>query len=385
MSDIISNINNKNIPPFVLPTNIAKDAKKIRTAYDITPDAPLFQTEFGYYCLDRWKEQGLNDDIWKQFGYDGWAQSYLSGCGGCEMTFYPSFETKVLEDRGEHELVLDHAGRKVLYFKNRRNGFMPEYVDHPVKDLKSWENDIKWRMDPETPERKNALEAGVKNLLAAQEQGIMIGQYIIGGYMYLRSLIGPLELPYMFYDKPELIHECMKQWLLICDSACEYNQKYFTFDEILFDEDICYNHGSLISPDMINEFLFPYYQQLLTDCKKRQLDKSRKLFVHLATDGFCYPVIPLYKKLGFNVFSPFEVASNCNVVEIGQKYPDIIIKGGVDKRILAQGKKAIDEMIEKIFIPMRKRGGYIPTCDHGVPEEVSLENYIYYRKRAIEF
>ncbi|MDF2686406.1 MAG: hypothetical protein K0S55_1587, partial [Clostridia bacterium] len=169
------------------------------------------------------------------------------------------------------------------------------------------------------------------------------------------------------------------------DTACEYHQKYFTFDEILFDEDICYNHGSLISPDMIREFLFPYYQQLIQNCKKRQLDKSRSMFIHLATDGFCYPVIPLYKELGFNMFSPFEVASNCNVVEIGEKHPDIVIKGGVDKRILAQGKEAIDDMIKNIFIPMKKRGGYIPTCDHGVPEEVSLENYLYYRKKALEF
>jgi len=33
---------------------------------------------------------------------------------------------------------------------------------------------------------------------------------------------------------------------------------------------------------------------------------------------------------------------------------------------------------------MRERGGYIPTCNHGMPEEVSLENYLYYRKRCLE-
>ncbi len=136
---------------------------------------------------------------------------------------------------------------------------------------------------------------------------------------------------------------------------------------------------------MIEEFLFPYYKKLLENCKKRQLDKSRKLFIHLATDGYCVPVIPLYKNIGFNMFSPFEVASNCDVVEIGKQHPDIVIGGGIDKRILAQGREAIDEMVDRIFPAMKKRGGYIPTCDHGVPEEVSLENYLYYRKRALEF
>lgn len=32
-----------------------------------------------------------------------------------------------------------------------------------------------------------------------------------------------------------------------------------------------------------------------------------------------------------------------------------------------------------------KKGGYIPTCDHGVPEEVSFENYLHYRKRMLEY
>ena len=46
---------------------------------------------------------------------------------------------KVLEDRGDYEVVQDFAGRHVLYFKGRRDGFMPEYLDHPVKDMKTWE------------------------------------------------------------------------------------------------------------------------------------------------------------------------------------------------------------------------------------------------------
>jgi hypothetical protein len=31
-----------------------------------------------------------------------------------------------------------------------------------------------------------------------------------------------------------------------------------------------------------------------------------------------------------------------------------------------------------------ERGGYIPTSDHGVPEEVAFDNYMHYRKRIVE-
>ena len=59
--------------------------------------------------------------------------------------------------------------------------------------------------------------------------------------------------------------------------------------------------------------------------------------------------------------------------------------GGIDKRVLAEGKRAIDAHLDHILPAMHRRGGYIPTCDHGVPAEVPLANYLHYRKRCMEF
>ena len=85
-----------------------------------------------------------------------------------------------------------------------------------------------------------------------------------------------------------------------------------------------------------------------------------------------------------DVMSPFEVAAGCDVVAIGREYPGLAMCGGIDKRELARGKAAIDRIVEAILPTMRERGGYLPTCDHGVPEEVSLADYMHYRKRCLE-
>jgi uroporphyrinogen decarboxylase len=69
---------------------------------------------------------------------------------------------------------------------------------------------------------------------------------------------------------------------------------------------------------------------------------------------------------------------------MSRQFPDLVMFGGIDKRVLAKGPKAIDEHLEYIIPAMRRRGGYIPTCDHGVPEEVSLASYRHYRKRCID-
>ncbi|MEI8078829.1 MAG: uroporphyrinogen decarboxylase family protein, partial [bacterium] len=309
----------------------------------------------------------------------------LGQLGWCEAAFVPAFEEKQLEDRGDTEVIRDTAGRDVLFFKNRRCGFMPEYLKHPVRDLTSWCDDVKWRLDPAAPGRFAGLDERMAHSKTAAAQGLIISQGMIGGYMYLRSLIGPGDLLFMFYDHPEVIHDCMRAWLQLADAVIAEHQRHITLDEVLMAEDICYNHGSLISPEMIQEFLFPYYRQLIAKIGPRQLDPQRHLYIQLDTDGFCDPVIPLYREaIGMEMLGPFEVASNCDVVRTGREYPDLILAGGMDKRVLAKGKREIDAMVERIVPTMRARGGYIPTIDHGTPAEVPYANYLHYRRRLVE-
>ena len=170
------------------------NVQKLHDFYSIKPDAGIFQSEFGFYVLDKWKEQGhINDDtnLVKLFGYDAGAHHWLWQLGWCESAFYPKFEKKILEDLGKYELVQDSAGRAVLYFKGRRDGFMPEYKDHPVKDMKTWGSDVKWRLSPDTPERYTTLVERMNEAKEGENEGNIICQPIIGGYMYLRSLMGP--------------------------------------------------------------------------------------------------------------------------------------------------------------------------------------------------
>ncbi|MCE5197731.1 MAG: uroporphyrinogen decarboxylase family protein [Armatimonadota bacterium] len=365
--------------------------RKKRDFYTMVPGAPIYHREFGFYSLDRWKAEGhLPQDasgeyLAELFMFDEPASFDISGMGWCEAPFVPEFETVVIEDRGDYELVQDFAGRHVLYFKGRRSGFMPEYMDHPVKDMRTWQENCKWRMDPSTPERWKDFDDKMAAAKDAAGKGMVVAQLVIGGYMYLRSLIGPSELLYAFYDMPEVVHDCMQTWLDLAEIYVARVQEHVTLDEVFFGEDICYNHGCLISPDAMKEFLFPYYQQLISNIKKRQIDRSRKLNVSIDTDGYALPVVDIYRKeIGMNYMSPFEVASGCDVVEVAQRWPDLLIHGGIDKRILAQGPDAIDRELERIIPIMRQRGGYIPTCDHGVPEEVSFENYMHYRHRCVE-
>ncbi|MBQ3493744.1 MAG: hypothetical protein IJA88_06510 [Clostridia bacterium] len=362
-----------------------KSVDKYKAFYNLVPDSPIIMKEFGYLCLDRWIKEGhIKEDtnLKELFGFDDHPFE-LFNLGWCEADFCPFFKEEVIEDRGEYEVVRDYVGRHVLCFKGRRSGFMPEYIDHPVKDMKTWMDNVEWRMNPNSPERYINIDELLGKAAKAKAEGRIITQRLVGGYMYLRSLMGPEELLYMFYDDPELIHACMRKWLELADGVIARHQRGVELDEVFIGEDICYNVSSLISHDMIKEFLFPYYQQLIKNIKSRQ--KKQDIILQVDTDGHVESVLELYKSIGFNYFSPMEVASGCDVVEIRKKHPDILILGGFDKRILAQGKQAIDREIDRIMPFMKKHGGFIPTCDHSVPEEVDFEDYVHFRKRLLEF
>ena len=360
--------------------------ERVRATYEFKPVDHLVRREFYIWpeAIERWKKEGLPPDYEEKnvFNFDPpGAISVGLNMGWCEPPFYPAYEEKVVRDDGDTEIIQDVAGRWLRVFKGRRHGFMPDYLRHPVKCMKDWVEDVAPRLDPADARRYAELAEECTAAEQAKNDGMMVYQGLIGGYMYLRAMVGPEDVLLAFYDKPDLIHAMMQRWAVLMDACLERIQTEIALDEIAFAEDICYNHGLLISPDMFRAFLLPYYQQVV---QKARLRQNQKLHMFVDTDGWAGPAIPLYLEVGMHAMGPWEVASGCDVVRIGRQWPGLIMSGGIDKRVLAQDKGAIDRHLEYIIPAMVERGGYIPTCDHGVPDDVSLENYLYYRERLCE-
>ena len=357
------------------------------TAFDRMPRLP-----FGFFqqTWDRWRAEGLPEEA-AHYGpkfreYFGFDPSVWLGqgpnLGWCEAPLEPAYEEKTLRIENGHEIVQDATGRVKAYPVGTRQQVMPTYLKHAVASRADWEEDIKPRLDVETPGRWEGFDEAMSEQrdIVARAEGLRSAG-CVGGYMYLRSLIGPVDLCYKFYDEPDLIHDMMVNWRDFNLTALKRSQAAGgPFYRLFLGEDICYKSGPLISPEMMREFLTPYYRALYDEL---QAGQSEFLHFEIDTDGDCREVIDVYKEMGVDAMNPFEVAAGCDVVEIGRRHPKLIMRGGIDKRVLAKGPDAIDAMLERILPAMVKRGRYIPCCDHAVPEDVSLANFMHYRKRVM--
>ncbi len=140
-------------------------------------------------------------------------------------------------------------------------------------------------------------------------------------------------------------------------------------------EDISFGKGSMISNDMVREFMLPYIRRIADFLKT----KGISIFL-LDTDGDCNELIPLFMEAGVTGMYPFEWHCGMDVVTVRRQYPTLQMLGGIPKSEIQLGKKRIDEILEPIDFVL-KSGGYIPFGDHLIPPEVDFQNFTYYRTK----
>ena len=314
----------------------------------------------------RWKEEGMkNDNDWHSlFGFD----SFHIGLG-VNFGLCPPFKHEVLADEGDKVVFRDEQG----VVKRDRKGWttMPEFLEYPVKDWKTWE-EHKWRLNPDSPERFPADWDQRPKQLKDSELLTAVGVYPYGFLGGPRTMMGAEECLMAFAMEPELIEDINKHlcnlWYKLLSRILEETR----LDELAMWEDMAGKQGSLISPKMFRRFMTPYYQKLSNLARKHGVK-----IVSVDSDGYIHELTELFLEAGVNVILPYEVQADNDLPYLLKKHPDLCAIGGMDKRAMAKDRAAIDAEMERIkeIIPL---GRYIPCPDHLIPADVSWENYQYF-------
>ncbi|HPP66312.1 MAG TPA: uroporphyrinogen decarboxylase family protein, partial [bacterium] len=257
---------------------------------------------------------------------------------------------------------------------------MPQFVRFPVETRKDFRDFWKERMVPDLEKRICPdWKTFLKDARSKPYPLVVISDRWGGFFGPLRNLVGVEKLCTLFYDDPSFVEEMMDANADFIISIMDQVLDVINIDAFGFWEDMAHKSGPLIAPSMVRKFMLPRYRRVVDF-----LNKKGVRFIGLDSDGYIDSLIPVWLDAGLNFLYPFEVQAGMDVIEVRKKYgKDLRIWGGVDKRALAHGEKAIDEEINRIF-PLMEEGGYIAHADHAVPPDVSLNNFLYYLQKISE-
>jgi uroporphyrinogen decarboxylase len=338
-----------------------------------------------------WRTQGLPADVdWRVYlyevlGFEPDRPQRPAPDPGVSFLMIPQFEEKVIEERGESLVVQDWKGNiceissefDVSYLRSAKDFCTRRWIRCPVENRDDWEQ-MKERYDPDAPGRFPDDFDERCEKLRDRDSLCRIG--FSGPFWQLREWCGFEGLCILMIEQPDFVQEMIDFWRDFTCTVLRRITDRVRLDSIGVSEDMAYKQHSMISPAMVREFLKPAYDAWVAIARE-----SGCPIVDMDSDGFIGELIPIWIDAGINVCDPIEVAAGNDIVAFREQFGTrMAYKGGIDKRAIAKGGEVLRNEVQRVVPPLLKAGGFIPSCDHGVPADVSWPNFVDYSRQLAE-
>jgi uroporphyrinogen decarboxylase len=363
------------------------------------PDVRAPKAEFGYWttALKRFVREGLPvveplppdlpdngtvsgaEQVWPGDGVV--IERNVRACLGLEP--YPAkfpidvsarLAEKVLEESEQYKVYTDRYGITMKVYK--KGTTPPLDLAFPIAGRADFERYKEHYPAADLIRRFPADWETVARRLRARDFPIRLGGFPFGFFGLPRHLIGSDRLYLLMYDDPRLILDLNEFFL---GFVMEYWDKIIPAirpDCVLIWEDMAGKTGSLISPEMFEQFLAPFYRRLIDFFRQHRVEN-----ILVDSDGYIEKLIPLWWKLGVTGLFPIERQAGNDPRAIRRAFPRLQLLGAVDKRVFAAGKSQADIDAElDLIAELLRAGGFVPHADHHVPDDSSWPNFRYYRK-----
>ena len=340
---------------------------------------------FGYWheLLIEWAEQGQipmelvnrhgdsNDadrELDRILGWDFNWQHLV----GAYMGLNPCFEHKILDTFPDGTLRVQNSVGLIEKVKPGVNS-IPSEDDYLCKDREAYETLYRPKMQFD-PARIN-LDF-FKAFNETRDPEVPIGLNLGSVLGDIRSMVSVIGMSYLIYDEDEdlfadivdtyadMQYECVKTIL-------ETGAK---FDFAHFWEDICFNSGPLLSPEIFRELCAKHYKKRTDLCHAYGID-----IISLDCDGVTEQLLPVWYENGVNTMFPIEVGTwGDQFAPARAKFgPGMLGVGAMDKTVLREDKAAVDRELEKMR-RLASLGGFIPCPDHRLMPGTKFELVQYY-------
>jgi len=208
----------------------------------------------------------------------------------------------------------------------------------------------------------------------------LIEQYLPDG-MKLVVSIGPIfsgiwrcmgleGFSFACIENPELVRAVTDKTGGLLVSIIENLVQRDYVGAIWFGDDIAYTESLMVSPELLREYIFPYYRQI-----GQAVRGSGKLFLY-HSDGDLTQVFDELLSFGIQAIHPNEPTS-VDIVEVKQRWGNqVALVGNLDVDLLARGTaQQVSDATRHLIDHVAPGGGYALGSGNSITSYVPLENY----------
>ena len=340
---------------------------------------------FGYWheLLIEWAEQGkIPMELARSYGDSNAADRELDRLigwdfnwqhiVGAHMGLKPGFEYKVLEVLPDGTQRVQNGAGLIEKIKPGVTS-IPSEDDYLCKDREAFETLYRPKMQFD-PDRVPVDY--FKTFNETRDYDSPIGLSLGSVLGEIRSMVSVMGMSYLIYDEDEdlfadLVDAYAEMQYQCVKTILETGAK---FDFAHFWEDICFNSGPLLSPEIFRELCAKHYKKRTDLCHQYGID-----IISLDCDGVTGQLLPVWFENGVNTMFPIEVGTWGDQFEPARaKFgPGMLGVGAMDKTVLREDKAAVDRELEKMR-RLASLGGFIPCPDHRLMPGTKFELVQYY-------
>lgn len=291
---------------------------------------------------------------------------------GANNGLLPPFEHKVLETLPDGTMRVQNGDGMIERIRPGVTS-IPSEDDYLLKDRAAFEELYRSKMQFD-PSRVNYDYFRTFN--ETRRKDIPIGLHLGSVLGNIRNIVSVIGMSYLMYDEDED---------LFADIVDTYaDMQYKCAEEILktgakFDfghywEDICFNSGPLLSPEIFDELCRKHYKKRNDLCHKYGID-----IISLDCDGVTEKLLPTWFETGVNTMFPIEVGTWGDQFEAARNKfgRGMLGVGGMDKTVLRKDRAAVDAELERMR-RLASLGGFLPCPDHRLMPGTKFELVQYY-------
>ena len=319
----------------------------------------------GYWeeTLARWENEGLPADV--AADSDAMGEYFGTEIRMISVDASYLFEEHIVSEDDRYVTKRTKNGTLLKYIKGKTS--TPGLISFPVGSRRDWDR-LRWRL--RSVEGRLPVDLTDRYEEYRKHQRFVV-VCVHDPWEASWSKLGPTYLLEAMKTDPDLVEDVFRTITDLNIMVCEdLFARGFEVDGAWVWGDIAYSKGTLFSPTMYKEVLYPLHRRLIG------FFRGRGLPVVYHSDGDIRRVIPLLIEAGVRCIQPLEAKANMDLLELKREYGDrLAFMGNIDFVRIARGERYAEEEIRSKVGGGKEGGGYIYHSDHSVPPNISLAVY----------